>query len=892
MQPNRLQQLFKPQSVALFGASSVDGALGTVILENLKSAGFHGPITLVNPKYQELDGQLCHARLVDAACPTDLAVIVAPAAVVPEIISDCGESGVGAAIVVSAGFSEAGPRGAGLEKEMLRRARRYGMRILGPNCLGVIRTDIGLNATFSAGNALPGRIAVISQSGALCTAILDWAAVNEVGFSSLISTGIGADVDFGEILDFAAMDPGTDSIMLYIEGLRDARRFMSALRAAARMKPVGIMKSGRHSQGSRAAVSHTGALVGSDAVFDSAIRRAGALRVDDFTDFFSTAATLDSGMRTAGSRLAVITNAGGPGVMAADHCTDVGLKLAELSKPAVEALNRALPPSWSHNNPIDVLGDAGPDRYEQAVNACLDDDGIDAVLVVLTPQAQTAPLDVARRLVEMRTKTKKPILACWMGDVSVSSSRDLFSKHNIPSYRTPEAAVRAFAAMSNYQQNQDQLIQVPGPMTVESVPELDNANLIIENALADERRVLTQAESKAVLAAFHIPIIQSIPAATSQEAILVAQEIGYPVAMKIDSPDITHKTDVGGVRLGLENARQVRNVFNELMESVSQIAPEAKINGVVIEPMWKGRHGRELMVGIVRDEVFGPVISFGLGGTLVEVLRDRAVALPPLNQVLVENLIGRTLAARMLKPMRGAPGVDRKALESLLLRVAEMACELPAILEMDMNPVIASADGVMVVDARIVVSRHNDAARPYDHMAIHPYPRNLVQKSDLSDGTRITMRPIRPEDAIMERDFVNGLSQQSRYFRFMYSLPEITPELLSRFTQIDYDREMALIAVTQDEGEDVQVGVARYYSLPDPGSCEFAIVIADAWQNRGVARRLMRALVEAARSRRYTKMMGTVLAENRRMLDFVKTLGFRVEISSDDPQLMEVVLEL
>lgn len=892
MQPNRLQQLFKPQSIALFGASSEPGALGTVVLNNLKTGGFHGPVTLVNPKYTEIDGQACYPRLADSDCATDLAVIVAPAAVVPDIITDCGEGGVGAAIMVSAGFSEEGLRGSGLETEMLRRARRYKMRILGPNCLGVIRTDIGMNATFSASNALPGRIAVISQSGALCTAILDWAAVHEVGFSSMISTGIGADVDFGEILDFVAMDPATDSIMLYIEGLKDARRFMSALRSAARTKPVVIMKSGRHSQGSRAVVSHTGALVGSDDVFDSALRRAGALRVDDFTEFFATAATLDSGMRTLGSRLAVVTNAGGPGVMAADYCTDVGLELADLGMETMATLNGVLPPSWSRNNPVDVLGDAGPERYQQAVKACLGDSGIDAVLVVLTPQAQTAPLDVATRLVELRTLTEKPILACWMGEVSVAQSRDLFNKHNIPSYQTPEAAVRAFAAMSNYQLNQDQLLQVPGRMVQELVPELDNANLIIENALSEDRRVLTQAESKAVLAAFHIPIIQSIPVATAQEAILVAQEIGYPVAMKIDSPDITHKTDVGGVRLGVENARQVRDVFQELVGSVRKLQPEARIKGVVIEPMWKGRHGRELMVGVLRDEVFGPVISFGLGGTLVEVLRDRAVALPPLNEFLARRLIDRTRAATLLKSLRGAPEADRKALNDLLLKVAEMACDLPAILEMDMNPVIASADGVMVVDARIVVARHNDAARPYDHMAIHPYPRDLVQIIDLSDGTRITIRPIRPEDALMERDFVNALSEKSRYFRFMYSMPEITPELLSRFTQIDYDREMALVAVTSTEKEDLQVGVARFYTLPDGFSCEFAIVIADEWQNRGVARQLMKALVEAARSRRFTKMEGTVLAENRRMLDFVKSLGFRVETNTEDSQLMNAVLEL
>jgi len=892
MQVNRLQQLFKPKSVALYGASEKTGALGTVILKNLNSAGFKGTITLVNPKYEEIGGQQCFPRLVDADREVDLAVIVAPAAAVPEIITDCGESGVGAAIVVSAGFSEAGSQGSAIEAEMLRRARRYGLRILGPNCLGVIRTDIGLNATFSAGNASTGRIAVISQSGALCTAILDWAAVNDVGFSSLISTGIGADVDFGEILDFVAMDPGTDSIMLYIEGLRDARRFMSALRSAARMKPVVIMKAGRHAQGSRAAVSHTGALVGSDEVFDAALRRAGALRVDDFTDFFSTAATLDSGVRTQGSRLAVVTNAGGPGVMAADHCAEAGLKLAELGEDTLKALNKALPKSWSRNNPVDVLGDAGPDRYELAVKACLDDPGIDAVLVVLTPQAQTAPMDVATRLVEFGAKSRKPILACWMGDVSVQSSRELFKQHNMPSYRTPEAAVRAFAAMSAYHDNQQQLLQVPDPVTMESAPELDNANLIIENVLADDRTILSQAESKAVLAAFHIPILRSISARSAQEAMLVAQELGYPVAMKIDSPDITHKTDVGGVRLGLANARQVRSTFQELIDSVGAMRPEATIDGVVIEPMWQGRHARELMVGVVRDEVFGPVISFGLGGTLVEVLRDRAVSLPPLNQFLVASLIDRTKAAKMLESMRGSPAVDRDALESLLLRVSEMACELPSIVEMDLNPVIASADGVVTVDARIVVAKHNETARPYDHMAIHPYPKDLVSLRELSDGTEVTIRPIRPEDAIIERDFVNALSEQSRYFRFMYSLSKLTPELLSRFTQIDYDREMALIAVTREGDQELQVGVARYSSMPDPTSCEFAIVVADAWQNKGLARRLMRALVDAARSRRYSRMVGQVLTENRRMLEFVESLGFRVEPSSEDPQLRDVVLDL
>jgi len=892
MSNENLQRLFKPASVALVGASRTSGSLGTVVLDNLEAAGFTGELVRVNPRHEELDGRPCFPTVSAAEREIDLAVVVAPAALVPGIITDCGEAGVGGAIVMSAGFREAGGKGASLEAEMLRRARRYGLRILGPNCLGAIRTDIGLNATFSAGHAQRGRIAVVSQSGALCTAILDWAPVNDVGFSSVISTGIGADVDFGEILDFLAMDPETDSIMLYIEGLHEARRFMSALRAASRVKPVVVMKAGRHTQGSNAAMSHTGALVGSDEVFDAALRRAGALRVTEFPEFFAAASTLDSGVRTRGSRLAVVTNAGGPGVMAADHCTDEGLKLAELSPDTRSKLDAGLPAAWSRGNPIDVLGDATAERYETAVRACLEDEAVDAVLVILTPQALTSPMSVAERIVELHRNAAKPILACWMGDVSVAESRRLFRQENMPIYRTPEAAVRAFAALAAHHDNQQQLLQAPDPLTRQAAPSPENADLIIGNALADGRRILTQAESKAVLAAFHIPILQSIPADSAQAAILVAQEIGFPVAMKIDSPDITHKTDVGGVRLGLVNAHQVRSVYQELTSSVLALRPKARIRGVVIEPMYRGRNARELMVGVLRDKIFGPVISFGLGGTMVEVLGDRAVSLPPLNRFLAQHLIERTRAARMLEALRGAPAVDHSAVESLLLRVSEMCCELPSIVEMDLNPVMAGPDGVMAVDARIVVAPYNEASRPYDHMAIHPYPGNLAQTVELSDGTLVTIRPIRPEDALIEKNFVDGLSQQSRYFRFMYSLNRLTPEMLSRFTQIDYDREMALIATIEEDGTEREIGVTRYSTLPDSGTCEFAIVVADDWQNKGLARRLLGALIDAARYRRYRRMTGVVLKENRRMLDFVAALGFQSEPSAEDPDLVEVVLEL
>jgi acetyltransferase len=891
-QSSRLELLFKPGSVALYGASVNAGSLGSVLLNNLKSGGYKGQVTLVNPKYTDLDGEPCFATLRAADARVDTAIIVAPAEAVPDIITDCGECGVAGAIVISAGFRESGRAGAALEEEMLRRSRRYNLRILGPNCLGVIRSDTGFNATFSAGHTLPGRLAIVSQSGALCTAVLDWAAAHAIGFSSMISTGIAADVDFGEILDFVAMDPETDGIMLYIEGLRDARRFMSALRAAARMKPVVVMKAGRHSEGSRAAYSHTGALVGADDVFDAALRRAGALRVADFPDFFSTAETLNSGVRTSGRRLAIITNAGGPGVMAADHCAEVKLQLSALTDDTLARLNAVLPAAWSRGNPIDVLGDATPDRYETVVKHCLADPGVDVLLAILTPQALTAPLEVARCIVRCTQETGKPVFTCWMGEISMADSRALFKQHNLPSYRTPEAAVKAIAAIANYHDNQQQLLQVPDPLTRQPAPAPDNARVILDNVLGRGRRTLTQTEAKAVLAAFNIPIIQSIPATTAEEAVLVAQELGYPVAMKIDSMDIPHKTDVGGVRLGLTNARQVRSAFPELLAGVRSLRPEADIHGVVIERMWRGKNPRELMMGVVRDEVFGPVISCGLGGTLVEVLRDHAVALPPLNRFLAGNLISQTLAARLLGPVRGTPPANLAAVEGLLLRVSEMVCELPSIVEMDLNPVMVDADGCKVIDARIAVAPYNEAARPYDHMAIHPYPGNLVHNIELNDGTPVTIRPIRPEDAVIEREFVDGLSEQSRYFRFMYAMRKIDPKLLSRFTQIDYDREMALIAVIEIEGREREIGVTRYTTLPDHSSCEFAIVVADEWQNKTLARKLLSALIDAARYRRYTRMLGVVLAENRRMLAFARSLGFKAEPNIEDRELIDIALDL
>lgn len=885
-------KLFEPRSIAVIGASERKGSPGEAVLRNLLRARFKGRVYPINPKYEKLGRRRCYPDVRSVGKEIDLAVIVTPARAVPGVLEECGESGVDAAIVISAGFRETGEEGRALERSVVRVARRHGIRFLGPNCLGVMRPDLGLNATFSHCMAHKGRIALVSQSGALCTAILDWARPRGIGFSCVISSGIAADVDFGEILDYLVLDSRTEAIMLYVEGLHDSRRFMSALRASSRAKPVVVMKAGRHTQGSKAAASHTGALVGSDEVFEAAVRRAGVVRARRYDQFFAAAATLHAGVRTGGPRLAIVTNGGGPGVIAADRLADLGLDLASLSDETVRRLDEHLPATWSGNNPIDVLGDATPDRYSAGLSACLSDEGVDAALAILVPQSISEPEAVAAEVAAIHKREAKPVFACWMGEETMAGSRKLFLEQKVPSYSTPEAAVDAFAAAAAYRANQELLLQVPEPLSRREKPGVDDAQMIIDAALSEKREMLDAVESKAVLAAFDIPILASTPVRKMTEAIAVAREIGFPVAMKIRSHDITHKTDVDGVRLGLNSGHDIRNAWREMHDAVEAARPDARIEGFMLEPMWKPSAGRELMVGVLNDDVFGPVISVGLGGTMVEVIGDRSIALPPLNRYLVRRMIARTRAARYLQSFRGKPPASMTAIEDVILRVSEMVCELPSIVEMDINPVIVDEHGAMAVDARIRVQHVSAGAREYSHMAIHPYPSSLVQELEMADGLRWTIRPIRPEDAVMERDFVNGLSDRSRYLRFMYVLNEITPEMLSRFTQIDYDREMALIAVVHTDDGDQQVGVARYVTYPDGRGCEFAIVVGDEWQRRGIATRLLESLIEVARDRRLEIMDGIVLRENRNMLTLAERVGFKQERSRDDPELVVLTLRL
>lgn len=883
-----LKPLFAPQTVAVFGASDRADSVGQLVFRNMLQSGFQGALYAINPKHEQVQGCKSYASLFQISDTVELAVIATPAQTVPDIIEDCGKHGVKAAVIISAGFAETGAAGQALEKTVLENARRYGIRLLGPNCLGIMRPGIGLNATFNKGGANTGNLAFVSQSGALCTAILDWAQSNDVGFSSVVSMGSSADVDFGEILDYLISDQQTQNILLYIEGIRNARSFMSSLRAAARIKPVILVKVGRHEAGSRAALSHTASLVGSDDAFDAAVSRAGVVRVQTITQLFSAAKALSCGFHPSGKRLAIVTNGGGPGVMATDHAIDLGLDMAILSDATLERLNRVLPPTWSHGNPVDVIGDAQAERYQIAVRACLEDDNVDGVLAILTPQAMTRPLEVATAVIELSGLYSKPLLTCWMGESQVAESRIAFNHARKPNFRTPEPAVEVFSYLASYYRNQKLLMQMPGPLSHHVEPDVEAARMIIDGALQDRRKVLNEMESKALLAAFHIPVAQTMLAHSPNEALLIAQQLGFPVAMKVNSRDITHKTDAGGVLLNLANAQAVSSAYHEIIASVKRNRPDAQIDGVSIEPMVVKPNGRELMLGVTSDAVFGPVITFGAGGTTVEVMGDRAVALPPLNTFLVKDLIQGTRVAKMLGAFRHMPPVDFAALESVLLRVSEMVCELPSLLEMDINPLIIDEHGALAADARVVVALRPPSTDRYAHMAIYPYPAHLISHWQLADGSNITIRPIRPEDAEIEQAFVRGLSDSSRYFRFMYSMQELSPAMLVRFTQIDYSREMALLAVTFEQEKEIELGVARFAINPDAASCEFALVIADAMQGKGLGQKLMGALIDAARGKGLKIMVGEVLKNNTPMLKLMARLGFSIEDSAEDASIKRV----
>ncbi len=894
MDSHYLTDLFTPEKIALFGASDRENSVGGVVFKNLLSSGFEGRIFAINPKHDTVQGQPAYASLEAVGESIDLAVVATPAATIPAIVEACGEHGIKMMLILSAGFREIGEEGKRLEKQITEKCERHGIRMMGPNCLGLIRPDKKLNITFGHNIAKSGNIALVSQSGAICTAILDWAEMNDIGFSAVVSTGIGADLDFGDYLDYLVSDPLTKSILLYIEGISDARRFMSSLRAAARIKPVIALKVGRHAAGAEASMSHTGALVGSDETFSAALSRSGVLRVESVSQLFAAAKVLSSeSSRVASDRLVIITNGGGPGVMAADRATDQGIELSTLSDETIEKLNQVLPGVWSHGNPVDIIGDAPPDRYSAAVDICLEDPGVDGAIVILTPQAMTAPTLVAEELIKSAKDSKKPVLTSWMGGTQVEEARRVLKEAHIADFNMLEDAVDAFSFIGTYNRNQRLLLQTPARLTGDQgTADRDGARLIIEGVLNERRKVLTEPESMAILNAFKIPAAENGVASTANQALVIAETIGYPVVMKVLSNDISHKSDAGGVRLNVASAQEVRGAYRDMIEQVKKNRPNATIDGITIAKMYRSPNARELMIGIIRDPVFGPVISFGSGGTMVEVMGDSAISLPPLNRRLAKDLIYRTKAAKMLGNFRNMPAVDIEKLIDVLVAVSNLACELPWIREMDINPLLVDENGVVAVDARIRVAYPKPSTDPYTHLAIHPYPIHLITEEQLNDGTDIIIRPIRPEDAEMEQEFIRGLSAESKYFRFMNSIHELSLEMLVRFTQIDYHNEMALVAINPGPKGEEEIGVARYMTNPDKKTCEFAIVVSDKWQGKGIARLLMQKLLDIARNRNLEVMEGQVLANNYRMLELMASMGFQIQNDAEDPGIKVVTQRL
>jgi acetyltransferase len=864
------------------------------VRQNLKHGGYSGALHWVNPRHATLAGDPCLASLADLPAPVDLVVVTAPAAAVPAIIADAAAARVKAMVVLSAGFAETGPAGEALQRKVADAARAAGIRLLGPNCVGLLRPAIGLNASFARTSARAGSVALVSQSGAICTALVDWAADANVGFSSVVSLGAAADIDFGDVLDYLLFDPATYSVLLYVEGVKQGRAFMGALRALARAKPVVVLKVGRHAAGSRAARSHTGALVGDDAVFDAVLRRCGVVRVEGYHHLFAAATALANPRKPAGRRVALITNGGGPGALAADAAVSAGLEIAGLSASTLAALDENLPPHWSHGNPVDLIGDANGERFAAALSAVAADPGVDAIITAYAPTAVSNADDVAQAIVRTAKDISKPVLTAWLGEAGVHETRHFVERSGLAAYPVAEIAVQALATVSRWVENQRLLLETPTARAAAPEPDRKRSAAIFDRAVREGRTVLTEVESKQLLALWGIPVPPSAIATTREEAAEAADRLGYPMALKILSGDITHKSDVDGVRLGLRSAGEVAEAFDAVIGNARQRRPDARIEGVVVQAMVERRHAREVLVGLTTDPVFGPVVTFGSGGVAVELLRDHAVALPPLNPRLAEDLVSRTRVARLLAAYRNVPAANRAAILDTLLKVSDMACELPWIAEMDMNPLLVDEGGAIALDARIVI----DPARPardaaWSHLSVHPYPTDLETRENLRDGSRVLLRPIRPEDGTMETAFITELSDESRYRRFLSLVRHVTPEMVARFTQIDYDREMALIAVPVRNGEpDSIVGVARYVRNADPAHAEFAVVIADRWHGRGLATTIMQRLMACARVAGVRELRGMVLANNAPMLALMRNLGFAIASAADDPHTVTATMVL
>lgn len=884
MSIRNLDRLLEPKSVAVFGASDRVGSVGATVWRNLRAGSFAGAVYPVNPKHATLDGMQVYARAADLPQTPDVAVLCTPPATVPGLIEELGRRGTRAAIVMTAGLSDA------QKQTALDAARPHVLRVLGPNCLGLLSPHIGLNVSFAHTDALPGEVAFVSQSGALVTAVLDWAKSRRIGFSHMVSLGERADVDFGDLLDHLASDARTRSILLYIESIEHPRKFMSAARAAARNKPVIVVKAGRAGQGLKAAASHTGALAGSDLVFDAAIRRAGMLRVDTLQDLFMAAETLAHFGGNRDEALTVMTNGGGAGVLAADAAGLAGVSLQELSDSLMGKLDAVLPSTWSRANPIDIIGDAPIDRYTRTLQALLADHDSGAVLFLHAPTAIVRSDDIARACAPIARQATDRIMACWLGDAAMTEARRIFQDAGVADYAAPEEAVRAFAMLATYRRNQALLLEAP-TASENGPPDLAAARIPIEAALAAGRDMLDEFEAKAVLKAYGIPVVHTVATGpTADAAVTAGNGIGYPVVLKILSPDISHKSDVGGVKLDLQDEDALRQAAAAMLARVHELQPQARIDGFTVQTMARRPLAHELIVGASIDPVFGPVLLFGQGGTAVEVLADSAIALPPLNRVLARELVSRTRIAKLLAGYRDRPAVDLDAVCDVLIALSQMLADLPELAELDINPLWADHDGVIALDARLRVSRQAGAGAA--RFAITPYPAELAETL-VWQGENVVLRPIRPEDEPQHRAFVGLVQAQDLRLRFFSSRRELPRSELARLTQIDYAREMAFIAVRDQPGGAAQtLGVVRAVIDPDNLDAEFAILVRSDLKGQGMGHLLMRKMIDYLARRGTQRMIAYVLRENVAMRELARSHGFSIDADASDMDALHVVLAL
>jgi acetyltransferase len=897
MSVRNLNLLFNPTSVALIGASAKPRTVGAVALRNIYAAGFHGDIYLVNPGRSEIDGHPCFADVAGLPKAPDLAVIATPPDSVPGLISQLGARGTKAAVVITAGFGEgSSARGQALCNAMLEAARPHLLRIVGPNCFGLMLPRVDLNASFIHIQPLPGRLAFVAQSGALLATVVDWATHRRIGFSHLVSLGDMADVDFGDMLDYLGADNHTRAILLYIESVTHARKFMSAARAAARIKPVIVVKAGRYSESASAAASHTGAMAGSDAVYEAAFNRAGILRVNDLEALFDAVSTLGMLQPVTGDRLALLTNGGGIGVMATDTLMYRKGNLARLSEATMDRLNAVLPSTWSHGNPVDIIGDATPGRYTETLSAIMEDPGVDAVLVMNCPTAIGSSTEAAQAVLET-IKQRSPyarrcgVLSCWIGEGPAEAARQMFREQGFPSYETPTKAVRGFMQMVRYRHSQAVLMEVPQDSPDVFSPNGQTVRGIIDTVLAEGRGWLLETEAKAVLAAYDIPVVPTVAAQTPEAAAQAAAEIAGPVVLKVLSKAILHKSDIGGVALNLETPGAVRERAAWMQEHLGQTSTGAEALRFSVQPMIQKDHAHEVIVGMHVDPQFGPVLLFGHGGTATEVILDRSLALPPLNMNLAREMIAGTRIARLLAGYRDIPGANLAEIAAVLVKVSQLICDYAEIVELDINPFLCDPHGALALDARLRVQPADGPAGR--RLAICPYPAELEQKFNLPDGHTLLLRPIRPEDEPAFQRFFASLPPEDIRLRFLHPMKMLPKDLAARLTQIDYDREMALVLTDGDALQGGALfGVVRFCADPDNEKAEFAILLGREKTGLGLGPMLMRRIIDYARARGIRRIFGEVLNDNRSMLALCNALGFKRRRAPDDPGVSEVSLEL